>query len=397
MEGGYVTYYLRSSVLGGKVIAELDGWGSWQRGYVYLGSQLLALQQGSAVEWVHQDPVVKSQRLTDAAGTITAAVELDPWGGETNRSFSQWRQPQRYTSYLRDGNESDEAMHRRYNRWWGRFDQPDPYDGSYDLTDPQSFNRYAYVQNDPVNYTDPAGLDPRFGQLPIEYTGGQTNEALIGMIQYLFQMNLRLEGAGSWYVGWFPPSALLGGGWTEPLPADGGGGVPLNPTPQEDTRTGCQRFADMVAEIAGRNDTAEGFMDEMARPFTAANNSSREEIRRNADRPLPPGRVSISDDGFRENLRDGTGLQVRHFVGGLLYGYRYGYGTMAPATALEAISPAPSGSWADVRLNEFSMRWGTSMEPRPASVTSYMGATIRTPAHPGYRGLADLIRRDICQ
>ena len=45
-------------------------------------------------------------------------------------------------------------MFRRYNRWYSRFDQPDPYDGSYDLTDPQSFNRYAYVQNDPVNFNE---------------------------------------------------------------------------------------------------------------------------------------------------------------------------------------------------------------------------------------------------
>ncbi len=39
-----------------------------------------------------------------------------------------------------------------------RFHQPDPYDGSYNLTDPQSLNRYAYVQNDPVNFVDPSGL-----------------------------------------------------------------------------------------------------------------------------------------------------------------------------------------------------------------------------------------------
>jgi hypothetical protein len=50
-------------------------------------------------------------------------------------------------------------MHRRYNRQWSRFDQPDPYDGSYSLTDPQSFNRYSYVQNDPVNFVDPTGLN----------------------------------------------------------------------------------------------------------------------------------------------------------------------------------------------------------------------------------------------
>jgi hypothetical protein len=51
-------------------------------------------------------------------------------------------------------------MNRRYNRWWARFEQPDPYGGSYELTNPQSFNRYSYVQNDPVNFVDPTGLDP---------------------------------------------------------------------------------------------------------------------------------------------------------------------------------------------------------------------------------------------
>ena len=51
-------------------------------------------------------------------------------------------------------------MHRRFNRWHLRFDQPDPSDASYDLTNPQSFNRYAYTNNDPVNFTDPEGLMP---------------------------------------------------------------------------------------------------------------------------------------------------------------------------------------------------------------------------------------------
>jgi RHS repeat-associated protein len=142
------------------VICELNGAGSWWRGYVYLGNQLLALQYGSAVSWVHQDPVTKSQRVTNGSGTVTSTVDLDPWGGDTSRSSNQAFQPHRFTSYERDGNGGDEAMMRRYTGKWHRFVQPDPYNGSYDLTDPQSFNRYAYVQNDPVNFVDPSGLDP---------------------------------------------------------------------------------------------------------------------------------------------------------------------------------------------------------------------------------------------
>lgn len=141
------------------MVAEINGAGAWQRGYVYLGGELLALQQNNQVGWIHQDTVAKSKRVTDGNGTVVSTVELDPFGGNTNRNSNDAFQPHRFTTYERDLNASDEAMHRRYNRWWSRFDQPDPYDGSYDLIDPQSFNRYAYVQNDPVNFVDPSGLD----------------------------------------------------------------------------------------------------------------------------------------------------------------------------------------------------------------------------------------------
>jgi len=160
VENNVTTYYLRSSVLGGQVISELNTSGVLQRGYVYLGGQMLAIQQNNQVSWVHQDPVTKSQRITNGSGAITSTIDLDPWGGETSRSSNQAFQPHRYTTYERDGNGGDEAMVRRYAGKWHRFVQPDPADGSYDWTNPQSFNRYAYVQNDPVNFVDPSGLDP---------------------------------------------------------------------------------------------------------------------------------------------------------------------------------------------------------------------------------------------
>jgi len=40
----------------------------------------------------------------------------------------------------------------------GRWMSPDPYDGSYRLTNPQSFNRYSYARNNPMSRVDPSGL-----------------------------------------------------------------------------------------------------------------------------------------------------------------------------------------------------------------------------------------------
>ena len=164
VDNGSTTYYLRSSVLGGQVVAEII-WASvswqWNRGYVYAGSQLLAVQQGG-VNWMHEDPLTKSKRVTNSAGAVVSAIELDPWGADTSRSSNAAFQPKKFTSYERDSNGTDEAMLRRYNRWHSRFDQPDPYDGSYDMSNPQSFNRYSYVGNDPVNLIDPSGLEWNF-------------------------------------------------------------------------------------------------------------------------------------------------------------------------------------------------------------------------------------------
>lgn len=159
VDNGVATYYLRSSVFGGQVVAEINSAGGWARGYVYgAGGGLLALQTSGGVTWVYKDAATKSQRLADSSGNVTAKVDLDPWGEETGRSQNSQQQPRKYTTYERDVNGADEAMMRRYNRWHQRFDQPDPSDDSYDLADPQSFNRYVYANNDPVNLIDPSGL-----------------------------------------------------------------------------------------------------------------------------------------------------------------------------------------------------------------------------------------------
>jgi YD repeat-containing protein len=127
-ENSVTTYYLRSTVLGGQVVAEISSSGVWSRGYVYLGGQMIAIQN-SGVNWVHQDPITKSQRVTNGSGSVVSTIDLDPWGGETATSSNQAFQPHRFTTYERDGNGGDEAMMRRFAGNWMRFSQPDPYDG----------------------------------------------------------------------------------------------------------------------------------------------------------------------------------------------------------------------------------------------------------------------------
>jgi RHS repeat-associated protein len=63
-----------------------------------------------------------------------------------------------FATYRRDATGLDYANQRYYSSTVARFLTPDPYQASGGPADPQSWNRYAYVQNDPVNYIDPLGL-----------------------------------------------------------------------------------------------------------------------------------------------------------------------------------------------------------------------------------------------
>lgn len=51
-------------------------------------------------------------------------------------------------------------MNPYYGSNLGRFLTPDPYGGSAKPATPQSWNRHAYVTNDPISQNDPSGLDP---------------------------------------------------------------------------------------------------------------------------------------------------------------------------------------------------------------------------------------------
>ena len=232
-QSGASTWYLRSSVLGGQVIAEVDANG-WERGYVYAGNSLLAVQQGG-VFWMYEDPVTKSKRVCDANGNVVSGIETDPFGADTSLSFAQAFQPKKFTSYDRDANGSDEAMFRRYNRWHSRFDQPDPYQGSYSLSNPQSLNRYAYTNNDPVNFVDPSGLNMESPDHGWRATDGMGANGIfspgIHTISGWWQTSSVIDGVTTMYPAhYYSYTYFVGGGFGsavggDPHSGDPGGGV----------------------------------------------------------------------------------------------------------------------------------------------------------------------------
>lgn len=53
----------------------------------------------------------------------------------------------------------DHTWFRKHENQAGRWTSPDPYNGSMSLGNPQSFNRYSYVESQPTNFLDPSGLN----------------------------------------------------------------------------------------------------------------------------------------------------------------------------------------------------------------------------------------------
>jgi RHS repeat-associated protein len=287
---------------------------------------------------------------------------------------------QRYTSYERDSNGGDEAQARRYQSRWTRFSQPDPFDGSYHMADPQSFNRYSYVGNDPVNHTDPSGLEECAYSVVsciVEYQD-LTVQSISGDFLSLLGPSFWGNAGPAMPIGPTPVGDPVGGG--------GNGGEPgQNPTQQENKD--CYAFADEV--------------ERLLRTMPATQSSEVAGIL--LERFANSGK-EFGSNGFRPEFADhnGTPNQARHYAGGFAAGF-YGnewVGSTLSAAITNAVRettyiPLPLGQSSiivpfplppnenqkvDRALNYAAAKHGGRMEEGKIS-------PLR---------LADLIRKEIC-
>lgn len=189
---------------------------------------------GEAVEYHHPDRLGTRIITNPSTGGSSEQVTL-PFGTALAAESSGSPSKRRFTSYERNSATGlDYAVNRHYDAQQGRFTQVDPIGmGDAGLTTPQSFNLYAYVQNDPVNLVDPTGLywavacswwalfDVTDAEHPIQIS----------------EPYLRC----SWY--WVPDAPYFGG--------DPGGGGPGGDTVPNDLRDRVQDITGNCSEFLG--------------------------------------------------------------------------------------------------------------------------------------------------
>jgi RHS repeat-associated protein len=129
-------------------------------GKAYWNGTALEYYNSSSAFFEHRDWVGTRRATTNSAATVTNVRTSLPFGdGAANVSGGQDSTFDGYTGLWNGG--SSATNHAQFREYWnvaGRWLQPDPYSGSYDPSNPQSFNRYAYALNNPARFVDPLGL-----------------------------------------------------------------------------------------------------------------------------------------------------------------------------------------------------------------------------------------------
>ena len=146
---------------------------------VYDASGKLVAEYGSSAptggtQYLFSDHEGSPRAITNSTGSVISRHDYAPFGEEIGtggmRTSGQGygagdNARQKYAGMESDdGSGMANTLWRKYDSSSGRWTSPDPYTASMTIANPQSFNRYSYVGNDPVNMRDPSGLMTKEGQ-----------------------------------------------------------------------------------------------------------------------------------------------------------------------------------------------------------------------------------------
>lgn len=130
-----------------------------------IGMQIVETQGATTtttLKYYLKDHLGSNTGFTGAGGALLEEMSFDAWGQRRNADWTT------LTGTFGGSHERGFTNHEHYDLFsmidmngrvydpiLGRFLQPDPY--IEDMTDLQALNRYAYVENNPLSYTDPSG------------------------------------------------------------------------------------------------------------------------------------------------------------------------------------------------------------------------------------------------
>ena len=126
--------------------------------YIYFNGSLLAEYKNATTYFVHKDHLGSTRLLTATDKSIFGSMDFYPFGEQASGGSGTTH---KFTGKERDSESGLDNFGIRYDSSsFGRFMTPDPSGLSFaDASNPQSLNLYAYVQNNPLAFVDPDGLD----------------------------------------------------------------------------------------------------------------------------------------------------------------------------------------------------------------------------------------------
>jgi len=146
---------------GNDPLIETDLAGNSLESYVFFNGQRIARRDVStgAIHYYFSDHLGSHGVVTNMAGT-TCEQDIDyyPYGGVENDYCPTVAQHYKFTGKERDAESGLDYFGGRHNTSnLGRFMTPDAFYKDSHAGDPQSWNKYAYVRNNPLRYVDPTG------------------------------------------------------------------------------------------------------------------------------------------------------------------------------------------------------------------------------------------------
>jgi RHS repeat-associated protein len=146
--------------LAGHVVTELSGSGAWTRSEFFAGGRHLGTYNNGTTYFIQADWLgTERVRALPTGDTYESCVSL-PFGDGLSCSGATDPSPNHLTGKARD---SETGMDYFGARYYGspiaRFTSPDPRNEAAQAIEPQSWNAYSYVANNPLRNVDPDGRD----------------------------------------------------------------------------------------------------------------------------------------------------------------------------------------------------------------------------------------------